>query len=134
MTGLAIDSRMNTAATIGGQRNEETRPVRVCILAPSIDVLGGQSRQAERLMIGLASEPSVEIGFIPTRRGFRGRSSFCSASSTSARSCNVGLLGHGSARLWRYDVIHAYSASYWSYLLSVVPIILLAKLYESRCS
>jgi len=64
MTGLAIDSSTKTAVTAHGDGNR-SRPVRVCILAPSIDVLGGQSRQAERLMNGLAAEPSVEIGFIP---------------------------------------------------------------------
>ena len=130
MTGLAIDSRMTTAATIEGN-GPRKRPVRVCILAPSIDVLGGQSRQAERLMIGLAPEPTVEIGFIahaprlPRPLRFLQRIKYV---RTVVNTLVYWVMA--ATRLWRYDVIHAYSASYWSYLLSVLPIILLAKLYR----
>ena len=36
------------------------------------------------------------------------------------------------AKLWRYDVIHAYSASYWSYVVCVVPIVLIGRLYRKK--
>ena len=39
--------------------------LRVLIVAPSLDILGGQSRQAVRLMEGLKREPDLEIGFLP---------------------------------------------------------------------
>jgi glycosyltransferase involved in cell wall biosynthesis len=130
MTGLAIDSRMNTAAPVEGN-GPRKRPVRVCILAPSIDVLGGQSRQAERLMIGLAPEPSVEIGFIPHAPRLPRPLRFLQRIKYVRTVVNTLVYWFMAAtRLWRYDVIHAYSASYWSYLLSVLPIILLAKLYR----
>jgi hypothetical protein len=107
--------------------------LRVCILAPSIRILGGQSRQAERLMLGLANEPSVEIGFIshdvnlpPPLRVLQ-RVKYVRTAVTALVYWVTAI-----ARLWRYDVIHAYSASYWSYVVCVVPIVLLGKLYGKK--
>ena len=39
--------------------------LRVLIVAPSLDILGGQAVQAARLMTRLHDEPSLEIGFLP---------------------------------------------------------------------
>ena len=36
------------------------------------------------------------------------------------------------SRLWKHDVIHIFSASYYSYLLCVVPAILVGKLYGKK--
>ena len=36
------------------------------------------------------------------------------------------------ARLWRYDVIHLFSAGYWSFLLAPAPGILLGKLFGRK--
>ncbi len=35
-------------------------------------------------------------------------------------------------RLWKYDVVHIFSASYFSYLLCVMPAILIGKLYGKK--
>jgi L-malate glycosyltransferase len=132
MTGLAISSSMKAAAPQRDAANP-SRPVRVCILAPSIDVLGGQSRQAERLMIGLAAESSVEIGFIPHNPRLPGPFTFLQRIKYLRTVINTLVYWlMAVTRLWRYDVVHAYSASYYSYLLSVLPIILIAKLYGKK--
>jgi len=113
--------------------SNDTRPVRVCILAPSLDLVGGQSRQAERLINGLTSEPSLEIGFIPHNPRLPGplrllqRIKYVRTVVTTAAYWWI-----AASRLWRYDVVHVYSASYYSYLLSVLPIIVLAKLYGKK--
>jgi L-malate glycosyltransferase len=115
------------------ERDAANRPVRVCILAPSIEVLGGQSRQAERLMIGLAAESSVEIGFIPHNPRLPGPFKFLQRIKYLRTVVNTLVYWlMAVTRLWRYDVVHAYSASYYSYLLSVLPIILIAKLYGKK--
>jgi glycosyltransferase involved in cell wall biosynthesis len=109
------------------------RRLKVCILAPSIAVLGGQSRQAERLMIGLADEPTVETGFIPHNPklpSVLGRLQDVKYVRTIVTTLLYWFLA--ATRLWRYDVIHVYSASYYSYLLSVVPIVLLGRLYGKK--
>ena len=109
------------------------RPIKVCILAPSIEVLGGQSRQAERLMIGLAEERSVEIDFVPHNPRLPGplrplqRIKYVRTIVTTLAYWALVV-----TRLWRCDVVHAYSASYFSYLLSVLPVILVGKLYGKK--
>ncbi len=41
------------------------RPIRVCLVAPSLDILGGQAVQAVRLLRGFGHVPSVAVGFVP---------------------------------------------------------------------
>ena len=41
------------------------KPVRVLLIAPSLDIIGGQSVQADRLLGCLASEPSLQVRFLP---------------------------------------------------------------------
>ena len=41
------------------------KPIRVLLIAPSMDILGGQAVQAERLLTRLRQEPSLEMGFLP---------------------------------------------------------------------
>ena len=44
---------------------ESKKKVRVLIVAPSFDILGGQSVQAARLLNRLSEELSLEVGFLP---------------------------------------------------------------------
>lgn len=132
MTGFAVPAPTSTEVNLTKSRGSRA-PLKVCILAPSIDTLGGQSRQAERLMIGLANEPSVEIGFIPHNPrlpGVLGRLQDIKYLRTIVTTLMYWSMA--VARLWRYDVIHVYSASYFSYLLSVAPIVLLGRLYGKK--
>src|SRR6266542_688545 len=41
------------------------KPLRVLMVAPSFDILGGQAVQAARLLDRLRQEPSLEVGFLP---------------------------------------------------------------------
>ena len=47
--------------------SEETtpRPIRVLLIAPSFEILGGQSVQASRLMECLGRDPSLRMAFQP---------------------------------------------------------------------
>jgi glycosyltransferase involved in cell wall biosynthesis len=54
----------------------------------------------------------------------------CNESSTFATTIAylVMLIG----RAWRYDIIHIFTASYYSYLLSAVPALLVARMYGKK--
>src|SRR4051812_9891344 len=41
------------------------RPIRVLLIAPSLDILGGQAVQATRLMAGIGKVDSVHMEFLP---------------------------------------------------------------------
>src|SRR5436309_7034631 len=96
--------------------------IRVCIVAPSLDILGGQSRQAARLLTGLSEEPTLEVGFIPLNprlpRVLRRLQSI-----KYVRTLITTLLYWVTllVRLPKYDVVHVFTASYYSYLLSWIP-------------
>ncbi len=109
-------------------------PLRVLIAAPSLSFLGGQSRQAVRLISGLSKEESLVIGFIPhdpqVSKGLRWlqKIKYVRTVVTTCLYWSQLLL-----KVPHYDIIHIFSASYYSYLLSVAPAILIARLYRKKC-
>ena len=111
----------------------QTRPLRVLLLAPSLDILGGQSRQCARLLGGLKSEPSLQVSFYPHNprmpRGFRWlqRIKYVRTVVTTFLYWSWLL-----ACAWRYDILHIFSASYYSYLLSVAPAIVIGRVYGKK--
>lgn len=111
-----------------------SRPIRVLILAPSLDILGGQSRQARRLMEGLSTEESLKVGFLSHDPNLPGPFRLLQRIKyvrTALTSLLYWLLL--SLRAPRYDVLHIFSASYYSYLLSAAPAILISKLFRKKC-
>lgn len=109
------------------------RRLRVLIVAPSLDYLGGQAIQARRLLARFAEEPSLEAAFIPINPRLPGvfgklqKIKYVRTIVTSLRYWAM-LLN----RVRRYDIIHIFSASYWSFVLAPTPAILVAKLYGKR--
>jgi glycosyltransferase involved in cell wall biosynthesis len=118
--------------TTANQEKNHTK-LRVLIVAPSLDILGGQSRQAARLMEALGQEPTIEVGFLPHNprapRPFRvlQKIKFLRTIVTSMLYLSLLLL-----RVRRYDIVHIFSASYYSYLLSVAPAIIIGKLFGRK--
>jgi glycosyltransferase involved in cell wall biosynthesis len=107
--------------------------VRVLIVAPSLDILGGQAVQAERLVNHLGAEPTLEIGFLPINPRLPGvlrklqSIKYLRTIVTSIWYC-ASLL----RRVPKYDVVHAFSASYFSFVLAPTPAILTAKLFGKK--
>lgn len=108
-------------------------PVRVLIVAPSHDILGGQSVQAARLLENLRAESSLEVSFLPINPPFPGALKKIQGIKY-VRSIRTTLLYWAQlmARVRKFDVIHIYSASYLSFLISPTPALLVAKLYGKK--
>ena len=107
--------------------------LRVLIYAPSLDILGGQSRQAVRLMDGLKHEPDLEVGFLPHNPRLPGilrklQSIKYVRTVLTTVYCVMLLLW----RVRKYDIIHTFSASYYSYCLSVIPALFISRLYGKK--
>lgn len=106
------------------------RPIRVCVVVASIDILGGQAIQALRLMEGLSSKPEIEAELLPINPRLRGplrwlqRIKYVRTVVTS-----IAYVASLLVRLPRFDVVHVFSASYLSFLLAPAPAILIARLY-----
>jgi glycosyltransferase involved in cell wall biosynthesis len=138
-----MTERSTTQSAASRQRDDATLPacayqatarrLRILIVAPSLDILGGQAIQATRLLARFAEEPSLEVGFVPINPRLPGllgklqKIKYVRTIVTSLRYWAM-LLN----RVRRYDIIHIFSASYWSFVVAPTPAILVAKLYGKR--
>src|SRR5215213_11847101 len=114
-------------------RGAPARPIRVCLVAPSLSILGGQAVAAQRLLERLRAVPGLEIGFLPhdprTNAVLRllQRVKYVRTVATS-----IAYVASLLRRLPAYDIVHVFSASYWSFLLAPTPAILIGKLLGKR--
>lgn len=107
--------------------------VRVCVAAPSLDIIGGQAVQARRLIDHLADVPGIEVGFVPHNPRLPGPLRLLQRIKlVRTVVTEVAYVARLVAALWRYDVVHAFSASYYSYLLGPVPAMLVGRIYGKR--
>ena len=113
-------------------RNDAAR-MRVLIVAPSLDIYGGQARQAVRLIERLSDEPQIAVSFLPHNPRLPSPLR-CLQKIKYVRTIVTTLLYIAMliGRAWAYDIIHVFSASYYSYLLSALPAVLIAKLYGKK--
>jgi L-malate glycosyltransferase len=107
--------------------------VRVLLVGPSLGILGGQAVQAARLLTSLRECDVLEVDFLAVNP------SLPAPLSALQRIKYVRTIVTSFAYLWsllrtvpRYDVIHAFSASYFSYLLAPMPAMAVAKLFRKQ--
>ncbi len=110
-----------------------TRPIRVCLVAPSLAILGGQAVAAQRLLERLRTVPGLEVDFLPHDPRSNAllrllqRVKYVRTVATS-----IAYVASLFRRLPQYDVVHVFSASYWSFLLAPTPAILIGKWLGKR--
>jgi glycosyltransferase involved in cell wall biosynthesis len=129
------EERKTFAATDGERslKRAVKRPLRVLIVAASLDILGGQAVQAARLLAELEREPSLEVSFLPINPRLPGplrklqSVKYLRTIVTSMLYCAM-----LAARVPKYDVIHIFSASYLSFVIAPTPAILASKLYRKK--
>lgn len=107
--------------------------VRVLIVAPSLDILGGQAVQAAQLLARLGEEPSLEVSFLPINPRLPGPLRRLQAIKY-VRTIVTSLLYLALLikRVRTHDVIHIFSASYFSFVLAPAPAVLIARLYRKK--
>ena len=103
--------------------------LKVAIVAPSLRILGGHSVQAGSLLAGWRNDPEVDAWLVPIdpepprplRAGTRVK---------YLRTLLVELtyLPQLARQMMRADVVHVFSASYWSFLLAPAPAVLLGSI------
>ena len=107
--------------------------VKVLIVAASMDIVGGQAVQAVRLIEHLKEEPSVDVDFLPVNPRLPGVLRKLQAIKY------VRTVTTSNLYWWKllttipaFDVIHIFSASYFSFLLAPAPAIIVARLFNKR--
>jgi glycosyltransferase involved in cell wall biosynthesis len=130
--------RHNTGARVASQRRvvqdpnhlSSPRPIRVAVVAPSLRILGGQAVQAQRLLDGWRDDPEVDAWLVPHNpvppAPFDRLLEIKYVRTLVTQLCYWPML---LRELRRADVVHVFSASYASFLMSPLPAILIARLF-----
>src|SRR6266513_1744654 len=107
--------------------------IRVCITAPSLRTVGGQAVQASRLLAHFGTLRSLRPSFIPhdpVPQGFVGRFNGVKYVKTLTRTLlYIGDLVRG---LYLCDIVHVFSAAYFSFVFAPMWAILIGRLYGRR--
>lgn len=110
-----------------------TPVTRVCVVAPSLGILGGQAVQARRLVDHLNLGGAVAVDLLavnPQLPGILGRLQSIKYVRTVLTS--VAYVASLILRIRRYDVIHVFSASYWSFVLAPLPAMIVGRLFGRK--
>jgi glycosyltransferase involved in cell wall biosynthesis len=111
------------------QKPRAHRPLRVAIVAPSLGILGGQAVQANRLINAWKGDQDVYAWLVPVNpvppRPFAGATRIKYVRTIATQLCYWPSLVR---QLRRADVVHVFSASYFSFLLAPLPAVVVAKL------
>jgi glycosyltransferase involved in cell wall biosynthesis len=105
------------------------RPIRVLLAAPSMEIVGGQSVQAFRLLEALKNRPELCIDFQPInpRLGapFRALRRIRYIRTCATESAYTWQL---FAKCRTADVVHVFTAGYSSFLLTLAPLLAAARI------
>jgi glycosyltransferase involved in cell wall biosynthesis len=111
--------------------NFSTRPTRVCLVGPSQDMVGGQAMSAARLLKRLRENPQLDVSFLAidarlpsVLRPLKNVKYIRTLATSIAYFISLFI------RIPRVDVVHVFSASYWSFLLAPVPAMMVARLFR----
>ncbi|MEZ4414362.1 MAG: glycosyltransferase family 4 protein [Gemmatimonadota bacterium] len=112
---------------------EPRDPLRVLLVATSLDIVGGQAVQADYLRRGLEAEASVDLRFLPINPRLPGplrllqRIKYVRTVTT--------FTWFTLKLLWaapRADVLHIFAGSYFSFMVAPAPALLVARILNKR--
>ena len=111
--------------------NDAVAPrLNVAVVAPSMGILGGQAVQADRLLRAWQDDPDVRAWLVPINPvppGPLGRLTGVKYLRTVVTQLTYWPLLLRELR--KADIVHTFSASYFSFLLAPLPAVLIARLY-----
>jgi L-malate glycosyltransferase len=123
---LTVSDLMPRAASAPGRVG-----TRVVLVAASLDILGGHGVEATLLQEALQSE-GYEVSYLPINPRFPRLLAGLRQVPYARTTLNQALYLRSLARLREADVVHVFSASYWSFLLGPVPAVLAARALGKR--
>jgi glycosyltransferase involved in cell wall biosynthesis len=100
----------------------------VAIVAPTLEILGGHSVQAQRLLAAWRDDPDVHAWLVPINpRPVAGLRAALRVKYLRTLVTEATYLPQLVRELARADVVHIFSASYSSFLLAPLPAVLVAR-------
>ncbi len=115
------------------KKQDSKKKISILIIAPSPQIVGGQSTQAQRLLKNFGLEEDLEMSFVPIDprcHGIIGTLEKLKYVRTIIRTihCILLLLRH----IPKNDIIHLFSAAHVSFFLTPTPAILLARVFRKK--
>jgi glycosyltransferase involved in cell wall biosynthesis len=104
---------------------------RIALVAASLDILGGQGVQAASLVESLTAD-GYDVMFVPINATFPRGLRWMRRIPGLRTLVNQNLYVPSLIRLDAADVVHVFSASYWSFLLAPVPAMLVGRVLNKR--
>ena len=109
------------------------RCMRVLLIAPSFNILGGQAVQAQRLIHALRDHASVDVTFQPIDSNLGELRRYVQRVKYLRTAVAwVAYLFRLVSASWKFDIIHVYSAAHTSYMLWTLPALVIARVYGRR--
>jgi glycosyltransferase involved in cell wall biosynthesis len=109
------------------------KPIRLLVVAPSLRILGGLALQAKYLLEHMRREPQFQVTFVPHNPCFPGplrllqKIKLLRTVLTSLVYCTNLLV-----QVPRHDLIHVFTASYYSFLLAFAPAIFVGRVFGRK--
>ncbi len=117
----------------GTLAQEEFRSIRVLLIAPSLDILGGQAVQATRLIAVLSQVHGLAMTFFPINP--RPPKRFLWIRRVPYLRTLVTFALYTTRLAWeapKHDILHIFSAGLSSYSLWTIPALLLGRFYRKK--
>jgi glycosyltransferase involved in cell wall biosynthesis len=108
----------------------EKKVLKVLMVAPAAPMIGGQAMQARRLLQKFQDEPDVQLDLQPINPQFLPGLQKIKYLRTVITS--IKYISDLFLKIPRYDVIHIFSASYYSFLIAPTPAVLIARLFGKK--
>ena len=121
-------SLQHTAGIVESETRAE--PTRILLVAPAPPLVGGQAVQAQRLLENLRREPHLHVELQPIAPRFFPRLQRIRYVRTALTTAKYVFDLFRKAP--RADILHVFSASYFAFVLSAVPAILIAKVFGKK--
>lgn len=133
MAGNLLVDRRCASTTVEERAAFESsaRRMRIALVAASLDIVGGQEVQASLLCDRFRRE-GYRLYFVPINPRFPRGAGWLRRLPYLRTVVNEALYIPTLARLRRADVVHVFSASYWSFLIAPAPALLAAKIFGKR--
>lgn len=104
------------------------KKIKIALVAPSLQVVGGQSIQAERLLKAFAGDENVQIEFVPNNP----ETSFQNVKFLRTVFTSIVFWLSLLRKIPKAEVIHVFSSGTTSYLISTLPPLVAAKLFGKQ--
>src|SRR5205085_5607624 len=100
------------------------------IVGPALPIIGGQTVQAARLLDAFSQERGLRVDFQPINPRFLSNLQRIKYVRTLVTSLK--FIADLLRKVPTYDVVHIFSASYYSFLLSPTPALLISKFFRKK--